>query len=128
MRAWRRKLSFIYNELGLRVSRRKMAAALAEPPDALPRLERFFPGRGWGLKYLVFKPGASGPYAVIKASSSIIERRLKKILAEKYVVPSRRFALESEVLARLAALLLLSLFVSELINNTLYLFLLFHLL
>ncbi len=104
MTSWSKKLSFIYNEFGLDVSRREMAAALAEPPDAPPRLERFLPGRGWGLKYLAFKAGQSVPYAVIKASSSIIERRLKVKLAGKYVVPSRRFALEAELLARLAAL------------------------
>ncbi len=104
MRSWSRKLSFIYNELGLDVSRREMISALTEPPGTPPLLERFLPGRGWGLKYLAFKPDASVPYAVIKASSSIIERRLKVKLAGKYVVPSRRFALESELLARLAAL------------------------
>jgi tRNA A-37 threonylcarbamoyl transferase component Bud32 len=97
-----RKLSFVFNELGLNVSRKRIARELAVELGITPKLERFYPGHGWGLKYLAFKEGARNPFAVIKASSSIIERRLRVALSTKYAVPSRRFALEAEVLSRLA--------------------------
>jgi tRNA A-37 threonylcarbamoyl transferase component Bud32 len=100
----RRKLSFIINELGLNISSKRIARELATELGIAPTLERFYPGRGWGLKYLAFKPGAKNPFAVIKASSRLIERRLKVALAQKYTIPSRRFALEAEVLSRLAEL------------------------
>ncbi len=99
-----RKLSFVINELGLAVSSKQIASELAAEIGVALKLKRFYPGHGWGLKYLAFRQGAIAPFAVIKASSSIIERRLRVKLAERYVIPSRRFALEAEVLDRLAAL------------------------
>ncbi len=99
-----RKLSFILNELGLSVSSKRIARELETELGVRLKLERFYPGRGWGLKYLAFKPGTLIPFALIKASSRIIERRLRAALAPNYTVPSRRFALEAEVLSRLAEL------------------------
>ena len=82
----------------------RSASELAAELGYLPGIERFYPGRGWGLKYLVTKPGNGGHVAVVKTCSRFIERRLRTSLSEKYVPPARRFALECEVLSSLAEL------------------------
>ncbi|MBW7998200.1 MAG: hypothetical protein FVQ81_16845 [Candidatus Glassbacteria bacterium] len=86
------------------MSRKQLAGELTGLLGYQPSLERFYPGRGWGLKYLLYKPGEQVPVAVLKVASMIIERRLRTRLGETYMAPAGRFERESGILARLAAI------------------------
>ena len=98
----KRRVGFLYAELGLAAGRGLIAKAISAKIGRPVRLARLFKGSGWGLKYLVYEQGESSPAYLVKAASLIIERRLQRVIGREYLAYSERFKMESEVLSGLA--------------------------
>ena len=102
MSALKKIAGFIYAESGLVTSKTRIELALSRHLGVPVRLKRFYKGRGWGLKYLVFSAGRTEPDHLVKAASRVIEARLKKALGKDYVPFDQRFSFEARVLNSLA--------------------------
>ncbi|MFH1068955.1 MAG: hypothetical protein V1794_04965 [Candidatus Glassbacteria bacterium] len=96
-----RKAGFRLAELFLATPASEIQQAVALKAGSPVRLERYFTGSGWGIKYLVYPAGAESPGWVVKASSGLIEFRLKLVEKKKYVPPAERFRRECRLLAAL---------------------------
>jgi len=98
----KRRIGFLYAELGLAAGRGLIAKAISAKIGRPVKLARLFKGSGWGLKYLVYEQGESSPAYLVKTASLIIERRLQRVIGREYLTYRERFKMESEVLSSLA--------------------------